>query len=245
MKLLDLFKKREDGDTTPKKKKAIDMKELEIYSGMRVVVETPKEQMLFIADLQDPHGGTARLLQCSDDEYASDEEMTDVAEYMYVKLRGYNDHRRKAVFMEGLITQEHKRVWKVEDLTVTKVENERTFYRLNTDMDGIIAEGEGEHGRERRCRLMNISAGGASISSDHRYQKGDRFFLKTKLLENESEIVLYCQVLRVAEKGQFQFEYGCQFLELARADQEQIARKISAVEKGGLYESEESDMFLL
>lgn len=231
VKVLDIFKKAEE-DTNEKGKKAVDLKELEIYSGMRVVVETPDGDMLFIGDLQDPCGGTAKLCQCSGGEGIWDKERVHGPEHMPVRLRGYNNHERKAVLMEGTITPGHHHIWQIEKLRVTKVENERTFQRLNTDMDAVIAAAEGE---ERHCRLLNISAGGANISSEYPYHKGDTFLLKVRLLEKESETVLYCEVLRVAEKGSSGFEYGCRFLELAKADEERMVRSISAL---GLKEKE-------
>lgn len=36
--------------------------------------------------------------------------------------------------MEGAIIPVQKHIWKVEDLTVTRVENERSSSRLNTDV---------------------------------------------------------------------------------------------------------------
>lgn len=228
VKVFDAFKKRDRDDMTEKEKKSVDIKELEIYSGMRVAVETPERELLFLANLQDPYKGTAKLCQCSSEGAASDEELLQASGPMRVKLRGYNDRKRKAVFMEGMITPGPKHRWQIEELTVTKVENERTFYRLNTDMDAVIAAAEGGTAGERRCRLLNISEGGASISAEYPYRKGDRFLLKVRLLEKESEVVLYCEVLRVAEKSGSRFEYGCHFLDLTKADEEQLAQSIWA-----------------
>ena len=229
MKLLDIFKKRDGEDITEKERRTVDINELEIYSGMRVVVETPNGHMLFIANLQDPCGGKARLCQCSDGDAGSDGETALIAEPMCVRLRGYNNHERKAVLMEGIMTPERNHIWQLDKLTVTRVENERTYPRLATDIDGMIAAPKGDASQERPCRLLNISAGGASISSTYPYQKGNRFLLKVKLPEKATETVLYCQVLRVAEKSESIFEYGCRFLELAKADQDQIARLISDI----------------
>ena len=37
---------------------------------------------------------------------------------------------------------------------------------------------------------------------------------------------MYCEVLRVIDKGDSKFEYGCRFLELAEADQDRITQNI-------------------
>ena len=84
---------------------------------------------------------------------------------------------------------------------------------------------------ERPCKLLNISVGGASISSEHRYHEGDKFLLKVKLLEDRPESAMYSKVVRVIEKDGGAYEYGCRFLELTEADQEQITRNIFAAQR--------------
>ena len=228
MKLFDrLIKKQEEKEAAESSRNKSDIRELEIYSDMRVVVETPEEKLLFIAKLQNPQGSTAQLYQYSDGEIFRDTGMEDYEEKgsVSVKLRGYNNRRRKAVFMEGVITPQAKHIWQVTDLTITKVENERSFSRLSTDIDGMITlYGETE---ANPCRLLDISAGGVSIGSQCRYHKGDKFLLSTKLLECGSPFTVYCEVLRVIEKGESVFEYGCEFVELTEVEQERIAQSMA------------------
>ena len=83
---------------------------------------------------------------------------------------------------------------------------------------------------EKPCKMLNISVGGACISSEHKYYAGDKFLLKVKLMEDRPESAMFCQVLRVTEKEDDKFEYGCQFLELTEADQDQITQNIFAVQ---------------
>ena len=183
MKLFDrLIKKQEEKEAAESSRNKSDIRELEIYSDMRVVVETPEEKLLFIAKLQNPQGSTAQLYQYSDGEIFRDtgtegfEEKGDLS----VKLRGYNNRRRKAVFMEGVITPQAKHIWQVTDLIITKGENERSFSRLSTDIDGMITlYGETE---AKPCRLLDISAGGGRIGFPYRDHKRDKFFMSPKLL---------------------------------------------------------------
>ena len=72
MRLFDIFKKKGDEDTSGRDERISDIKALEMYSGMRVVVETPEEQMLFIAKLEDLKGSKARLRQYSDADTEED-----------------------------------------------------------------------------------------------------------------------------------------------------------------------------
>lgn len=219
MGLLDLLKK------TPEK----DMRELEIYSGMRVIVKALDGKMLFIAKLQDPQGNTAQLCQYSAAENFQNMEITPIS----VKLRGYSDWERKAVFMEGNMFPLHEHTWQMEDLVITKIENERAFPRFNTDIAAVVTAVNGTDVGEQACKILNISVGGVCIESEHRYQKGDRFLLRARLVEDRPLSVMYCEVLRVVEIGKdvSRFEYGCRFLELTEADQEELSQTIILIAK--------------
>ncbi len=210
---------------------ASDIKQLEIYTGMRVVVETLDGHLLFIASLQDLQRNSAELYQYSEAEIFQDvdEKPVEMTESTHVKIRGYNDWERKAVFMEGVITPKEKHVWQVDELTVIRIENERSFTRLNMDVDAVIEDSREDGSEGEECKLLNISIGGASIGSKKRYHKGDKFLLKAKLLEGRPSSVVYCEVLRVVERGVDKYEYGCRFLELAEASQEQMAQEIAMI----------------
>lgn len=212
-KLLDIFSRKDETD------KASDLKQLEIYSGMRVMVEDCNGNPLFVASLQNPQGGEALLHQYSA------EEACDAHKEAAVKLRGYNDCERKAVFMEGFMTPKQKHIWQLKDIHITRIENERVFTRLSTNIEAAVMKAEGADAKT--CRLLNISAGGVSISAEQRYYKGDRFLLKVRLLEDRPFSVLYCEVLRVAERAVSRFEYGCRFLELTEADQEELMQHMT------------------
>lgn len=238
MKLFDLFSKSADRDT----------KELEIYSGMRVVVEDLEGKMLFIAKLQEPLRDTAQLYQYSEAENIENTpkesfENTKNAVPVPVKIRGYNEWEDRAVFMEGLITPGPKRIWQVENLNIIRIENERSSLRVNTALDAVMFESAEAGAAEadtaesaaggRICKLLNISVGGAGIASEHRYYKGDKFLLKIKLLEDSPAFIVYCEVLRVVQKDVSRYEYGCQFLELTDTVQEQITQNIARIADRG------------
>ena len=73
--------------------------------------------------------------------------------------------------------------------------------------------------------------GGACIGSEYQYHKGDKFLLKVRLLEDRPESAMLCQVLRIIEKEDSRFEYGCQFLELTEEDQRAITQNIFAAQR--------------
>lgn len=220
MGLFDIFKKQAKEE--PKKKDELD---LEIYSGMRVEVTSHDGQLLFVAKLVGPHGGRAELSQYSEADVPESEDP------LPVRIRGYHDWEKKAVYMEGDITPGPHHVWKVENLVIARIGNDRAFFRLSTDLPATATTFGGFGAGEKPCRLLNISVGGACIGSEVSYREGDKFLLKVKLLEDRDISAMYCQVLRIIDKGDSRYEYGCRFLEVTEADQEKITQNIFAIQR--------------
>lgn len=225
MGLFDLFGKKERVQPPQEDRGKDEAEEFQIYSGMRVEVTTEAGQILFVAKLLGLRGDKAELHQYSESEILQD------AGSIHARIRGYSDHERRAVYMEGVITPGPKHIWQVEELTVVRIGNDRAFFRLDTDLPATVTMFSGLAIGERPCRLLNVSIGGAGISSKHRYHEGDKFLLKVRLLEDRPESAMFCQVLRVIEKKEEQFIYGCRFLELTEEDQEKITQNIFAVQR--------------
>lgn len=222
MGLWNLFGKRTKEQPPQQEEKA---EESAVYSGMRVEVTTGQGELLFVAKLQGVRGDKAELHQYSETALPQAEEP------LPVNIRGYNDHERKAVYMEGAITPKPKHIWDVEELKVTRVANDRAFFRLSTVLDATVTTFSGLAMGEKPCKLLNISVGGARVRSEYQYHEGDKFLLKVRLLEDRPESAMFCQVLRVIAKENEQFEYGCQFLELTEEDQEKIMQNIFAAQR--------------
>lgn len=225
MSLLELFRKRAKERPPQEDKDTNGTEELDIYSGMRVEVTTAAGQILFVAKLMGLHGDKAELHQYSEAAIVKD------VETIHARIRGYSDYERKAVYMEGIITPGPKHIWQVEELTIVRVGNDRAFFRLTTNLDATATMFSGLAMGEKPCKLLNISVGGASVSSEYRYHKGDKFLLKVRLLEDRPESAMFSQIVRVVEKDEGKFEYGCRFLELTEAGQEQITRNIFAAQR--------------
>lgn len=222
MKLRSLFGRKTNA---PPPEIETDEDELEIYSGMRVEVTAFDGRMLFVAKLMGLHGNQAELHQYSETAASRGEDP------LPVRIRGYSDRDRKAVYMEGVIAPLPQDKWSVADLKVCRIGNDRAFFRLDTNLDATATMFSGLAMGEKPCKLLNISIGGACIASEARYHDGEKFLLKVRLLEDRPESVMFSQVMRVIEKGDAGFEYGCRFLELTEADQDQITQNIFAVQR--------------
>lgn len=221
MKILSLFGKK-PADPPPENREEED---LSIYSGMRVEVTDASGRMLFVAKLLGLRDSQAELHQYSQTEAPRSEEPIPA------RIRGYCDRDRKAVYLEGLIAPLPRNIWAVTGLKLCKVGNDRAFFRLETNLDATATMFRGLEMGEKPCKLLNISIGGARISSERRYHEGDKFLLKVRLLEDRPESAMYSEVMRVIEKEDAKFEYGCRFLELTEEDQEKITQNIYAVQR--------------
>lgn len=224
MNLLNLFGRKADASPQESQQETAE-DELEIYSGMRVEVTAYDGRMLFVAKLMGLHRNQAELHQYLEAA------ISQVEEPLPVRIRGYSDRDRKAVYMEGVIAPLPQNKWSVEDLKVCRIGNDRAFFRLDTNLDATATMFSGLAMGEKPCKLLNISIGGACIGSESRYHDGDKFLLKVKLLEDRPESAMFTQIVRVIEKGDAGFEYGCRFLELTEADQEQITQNIFAAQR--------------
>lgn len=218
MKLFDLFGRKAE-------RVEAEEDDLEIYSGMRVEVTAFDGRILFVAKLIGPRGDRAEL-----HEYLEASPL-QAEEPVPVRIRGYSDRDRKAVYMEGVIAPLPQNKWAVTELKIHRVGNDRAFFRLETNLDATATMFSGLAMGEKPCKLLNISIGGACISSEQRYHDGDKFLLKVRMLEDRPESAIFAEVVRVIEKDGGRFEYGCRFLELTDADEGQITQNIFAAQR--------------
>lgn len=224
MGLFDLFGKKTKEELPEETGETKLLEDTEAFSGMRVEVTTFDDELLFAAKLMDFKKDTAELYQYSETG------MPQGGEPLPVRIRGYSAFKRKAVYMEGVITPEMRQMWRVEDLVIKKVENDRAFFRLNMDADAILAVLDEPDAAGKVCKLLNISIGGAYIFSEEEYCLESRFLLRFKLLEGGHEFALPCEVLRIIDKDGKGYEYGCRFLEISEADQQKITQSMFAIQ---------------
>ena len=200
--------------------------DLEIYSGMRVEVTSDDGRMFLVAVLTGLRGDRAQLRPATEGGM-----LTPLEEPALVTLRGYSSKENKAVIMKCTVRSGGKNFWQAEHLSLIKRSNDRAFFRMGISIPGRLVIMGRADAQAEECRLLNISVGGAGVRSVHRYYEGDKFLLKVRLLEDRPESVMFSQVVRVIEKEDGTFEYGCRFLELTEDDESQITRNIFAAQR--------------
>ncbi len=140
---------------------------------------------------------------------------------------GYGSRQARVGPIEGEIASQHEFFWRREDLKLVRVENDRAFFRVETNLKAQILHMERFGAGEVPARVRNISAGGAAIGTKCQCCTGDKILLKVKLLAKEEEWKLFCKVVRIEEHGGSGFVYGCQFIELDREEQGRLLESVT------------------
>ena len=195
--------------------------DLSQYTGMRMEVMTPDGKLLFAARSNVDLHNTLHL-----------QPITVVrlkGNYIPVTLRGYEESARMAVHMEGTLVANGD-IWDVEDVEIMGKENDRSFYRQDTGIDGEVMPMRQAGIRRIPCKILNVSAGGAGLFLPAEYRVGDRFLLQSKALEKWSITPLVCEVRRVT-KRKSGYECGCKFLELTPVKEDKIASAIMEMQR--------------
>ena len=224
MGLMNLFKPKAAGTPTKALK---NEKDITNYSQMRGEVTSRDGQVLFVGKLIHPQETTAELYPYSESEPPGSEAPIPV------RIRGYHDNGRKAVYMEGVIALQPEQYWKAEELKVVKVVNDRAFFRVDVNVAATATTFGDEGAVVQPCKLVNISVGGACVACSRRYWEGDRFQLNVQLQEDQEPSIILCEVLRILEKADssYSYTYGCCFREMSETEEGKIAQSIFAIQR--------------
>ncbi|NBK91035.1 PilZ domain-containing protein [bacterium 1XD21-13] len=150
--------------------------------------------------------------------------------FLSMERGGYGSRGARTAPIEGEIASEREFFWRLEDLKLVRVENDRSFFRLETNLKAQVLHMERFGAGEVPARLLNISPGGAGIGTMCQCCKGDKLLLKVGLLTGEEEWRLFCQVVRIEECGVAGFVYGCRFVELGEQEQVRLREDIARLE---------------
>lgn len=202
--------------------------DLELYSGMRVEVTSDDGRMFLVARLVGLRGDHAQLKPATEGSL-----LTTLEEPVLVTLRGYSSKEKKAVILKCTVRSGGKNVWQAEHLVLVKRSNDRAFFRMGTSLTGKLAPLGQLNAPLEECRLLNISVGGACISTGIRHNIGDKFLLWSKLTPNSEPTQVICQIVRINERRYSSFEYGCRFLDLSEAEEERILQIIFDLQRQG------------
>lgn len=132
---------------------------------------------------------------------------------------------------EQTLAAEHNFFWRMEDLKLVKVKNQRAFFRLETNLDAAIISLDKFRNKEEFAKVLNISVNGVGVGTTYPCCVGDKLLLKVCLASPWEEENLLCRVMRIEEKGVSGFVYGCQFMDQDEKDREHMLQKLLELEQ--------------
>lgn len=228
MGLFGLFGKSPKQREEEESQRRARAEDLEVYSGMRVEVTSDDGRMFLVARLTGLRGDHAQLKPATEGGL-----LVALEEPVLATLRGYSSKENKAVILRCTVRSGANNVWQAEHLVLVKRSNDRAFFRITTSLTGKLAPVGQLNAPPEVCRLLNISVGGACISTGIRHNIGDKFLLWSKLIPNSEPIQVICQIVRINERRYGSFEYGCRFLNLSEAEEDRILQIIFNMERQG------------
>lgn len=220
--------KARGGEAAPARAQA-DRPSLAGFAGIRMEVTAASDgRLLFIGELQNIEDDEAELHVLSSDAQAILPPGT-----VDVRFRGYSRKGSQAVCLDGAITAAEPGMWLVENLSLRRAGNDRSFFRLDTT--GVEASvSHAASNLEEPCRLVNFSVGGVCLAMRNPrrvYRLSDQLKLQAQLLPDREPLVIFCRVLRVTHREGGRVEYGCCFLDQSEADQEKLTQLIFELQR--------------
>lgn len=128
----------------------------------------------------------------------------------------------------GKVIASTDKLWRVSDIKVLSKKNIRKNNRESINISGTLDCKVGEIIREDKCRVLDISIGGAKIESKRKMNEKDRFILD--ITYRGTRLLLTCNIRRVqtTETG---YEYGCQFEHLTNQTLDRLNKMVFEIER--------------
>ena len=147
-----------------------------------------------------------------------------------VMVRGY-DNQMEPFTLQGIITKSSLTECVVSHLELVPHDNMRKSVRYPLSPPATIYAMEDTLlNKPQECKLLNISTGGACISSSFAYNMGDTLRLRVELIKNAGITSYHCLVVRVTEKPGELYEYGLLFEQLNKSKLNDLLRDIETIQ---------------
>lgn len=147
-----------------------------------------------------------------------------------VLVRGY-DAQMDPILLRGRVARSLEAECVVDGLKVItyKTPRKSVRYPLAPPANVYVLE-DAALDQPQLCQLMNLSAGGACIVSEYRYEPEQPLRLQVALSKNQRYATAYhCQVVRVTPRKGSRFEYGLLFTQLDDRTQNCLTQDIRAI----------------
>ena len=212
MPLFNLF----DGDARQREEELSQNQDLDIYTGMKVEVISDDDRMFLTAEVVGLRGDRAQLKPCMDGSLLA------AGEAVPVTIRGVSSKENRAVVMQARLRVSGSGSWQAEHLALLEKGDNRASVRVPVGFDAFLRYKDGQEPVD----VLNMSTGGACIFTRARHNVGEKLTMLLTLPIQSGELTLPVQILRINERRNGCFEYGCKFLNIDEELENRLARAV-------------------
>ncbi len=149
-----------------------------------------------------------------------------------VYIRGYGSNGTLPFDLKGTVELSQRIVLKVKDLVSVPYDEHRSNFRLTIAAPvSLFYEEDTKFQNPEKCKLVNISTGGACIDSEYIHAEGEILHMKVKL-EDYAEMTFLGEIIRVDEPTPGLFRYGFLFAKLDAQSAQSLTRMLFNIQVG-------------
>ncbi len=207
-----------------KKKPAVPLK---ITKGMTVNVTLSDGKPLLSGKIEECKG-TSLSIERDTGQFAFN--TCDIGSLVYI--RGYGAEGTMPIDVKGTVELSQSIALKVKDVEVIPYDEHRSNFRLTISAPvSLYYEEDKKMQNPEKCKLVNISTGGALVESEYIHTQGEILQMKVQL-EDYIPMNFMCQILRVDEPQPGVFRYGVLFAKLDERELTNLTRVLFNIQVG-------------
>lgn len=197
----------------------------DVHTGMLLNVVHAEEERILLVGKVASYSSVGMTLECPIDVT----ELAVLEKDTPVRVRGHSSDM-KSVNYRATIRESLKRSCRIGYLEPITYAETRQNCRLHVSVDCRMFEVGKVQLEDTLSTLVNISTGGACVSSPSPYAVGDKVQIFVQLPEELSELSFKGKVVRVIERSPTNYECGIQFDERSEAEQAELNGAIFKVQ---------------
>jgi len=203
--------------------------EFDLYPGMMAEVMTPENRLIYVGKVEKIQNGGVYIREAKEDSLP----MALVNKPL--KVRFYREEG--SIVLKGKVCGSTLRMWKVDRLETTFVQEQRAFFRqsISVNIQAKCGKRSARGGLPNEyfpCQVLDISAGGMLISCGEILTEGDRLVIAdVPLVSGAPTFTFNCQVRRAVEWKKDVQRCGCQFDSLSSRDQDRLLQAIFTIQR--------------
>lgn len=142
-----------------------------------------------------------------------------------VSIRGFSK-QMIAFNLSGVVAESNRIVFRVKNLKVEHVINQRMSFRLPVNSHASLYRGDDERfNRPEECLLVDVSTGGACVETEYIHSEEEIIQLRFKL-EDYPVMTFRGQIVRGAEYSSGRYRYGILFAQLKSEELTTLTRTL-------------------